>query len=381
MKSTGRFTTILAAALLAGSIAAAQDASHGGVQTDEPRIQLAILLDTSNSMDGLINQARAQLWEIVNEFATAERNGRQPVLEVALFEYGNDGLAAEGGHIRGVLPLTTDLDAVSEELFALRTNGGSEYCGWVIQEAVAQLAWSENADDLRVIFIAGNEPFTQGNVDYRSSCRAAITRGITVNTIHCGSAASGMSGEWNEGALLADGRYLNIDQNQALVHIDAPQDAEIANLGTELNQTYIPFGEAGARGAARQRAEDAKALRLAPAVSAQRTITKSSAHYKNSAWDLVDAVKDGEVDLDHLDPAQLPEDLRAMTPEERQAYIASNTQKRADIQIRIDQLRAEREKYVAEKRKAMGESQGEALDAAMITVLREQAARKSFVLE
>ena len=38
----------------------------------------------------------------------------------------------------------------------------------------------------RSIFIAGNEPFTQGPVNYAESCKAAITKGIIVNTIHCG---------------------------------------------------------------------------------------------------------------------------------------------------------------------------------------------------
>src|SRR5256714_7472776 len=90
------------------------------VSAKKPAIQVAILLDTSNSMDGLIDQARTQLWRVVNEFATAKRNGQSPDLEVALYEYGNDGLPEEKGYIRRVLPLTTDLDKVSEELFALR---------------------------------------------------------------------------------------------------------------------------------------------------------------------------------------------------------------------------------------------------------------------
>ena len=33
---------------------------------------LALLLDTSNSMDGLIDQAKSQLWKIVNELAAAK---------------------------------------------------------------------------------------------------------------------------------------------------------------------------------------------------------------------------------------------------------------------------------------------------------------------
>ena len=59
-----------------------------------PSVQIALLLDTSNSMDGLIEQAKSQLWSVVNEFIRAKRDGRPPALEVALYEYGNDSLPA-----------------------------------------------------------------------------------------------------------------------------------------------------------------------------------------------------------------------------------------------------------------------------------------------
>ena len=47
---------------------------------DKPLVQMAILLDTSGSMSGLIDQARTELWSIVNEFIFAQRNGQQPHL-------------------------------------------------------------------------------------------------------------------------------------------------------------------------------------------------------------------------------------------------------------------------------------------------------------
>ena len=143
---------IVLALLLAGA----------GLAAAEERIQLAILLDTSNSMDGLIDQAKSQLWKVVNELARAKRNGKTPALEVALFEYGNDGLSGSEGYIRLVSDLTTDLDKISEELFKLTTDGGSEYCGMVIDRAAEKLSWSRAKDVLKVIYIAGNEPFTQG---------------------------------------------------------------------------------------------------------------------------------------------------------------------------------------------------------------------------
>ena len=86
------------------------------------RVDIALLLDTSNSMDGLINQAKSQLWSIVQEFAHARRGGHPPLLRVALFEYGNTRLPATEGYIRQVVPLTDDLDRLSAELFRLRLN-------------------------------------------------------------------------------------------------------------------------------------------------------------------------------------------------------------------------------------------------------------------
>ncbi|HEX4415106.1 MAG TPA: VWA domain-containing protein, partial [Lacipirellulaceae bacterium] len=96
-----------------------------------PAVDIAILLDTSNSMDGLIGQARKQLWTIVQQFAKAKKQGQTPELRVALFEYGNSNLPASEGYIRQVVPLTDNLDKLSESLFSLKTCGGDEYCGQV----------------------------------------------------------------------------------------------------------------------------------------------------------------------------------------------------------------------------------------------------------
>ncbi|MEO0586594.1 MAG: VWA domain-containing protein, partial [Planctomycetota bacterium] len=106
-------------------------------------VDVALLLDTSNSMDGLISQAKTQLWTIVQQFARAKHAGQTPTLRVALFEYGNTNLPASEGYLRQVVPLTDDLDALSDALFALTTNGGDEYCGQVINEAVTRLDWSD----------------------------------------------------------------------------------------------------------------------------------------------------------------------------------------------------------------------------------------------
>src|SRR6185295_11409414 len=58
----------------------------------KPLVQIALLLDTSNSMDGLIGQAKTQLWKIVNEFSKGQRDGQHPQIQVALYQYGTPTL-------------------------------------------------------------------------------------------------------------------------------------------------------------------------------------------------------------------------------------------------------------------------------------------------
>jgi hypothetical protein len=77
------------------------DNQDGDAPAKDQTIMIALLLDTSNSMDGLIDQAKSQLWKIVNEVAAAKSaDGKQPNIKISLYEYGNDGLSSSEGYIR-----------------------------------------------------------------------------------------------------------------------------------------------------------------------------------------------------------------------------------------------------------------------------------------
>jgi hypothetical protein len=329
-------------------------------------------------MDGLIDQAKTQLWKIVNEMARSKRNSEPINLYVALYEYGNDYLSAEEGFVRLVSPLTDDLDKISEELFKLQTNGGSEYCGTVISEAVKDLQWTKDSDELKIIFIAGNEPFSQGNVDYRISCKDAISKGIIINTIFCGDYNEGIQTSWKDGADISDGKYMNIDQNQEIVHIEAPQDEKLIELGSKLNETYIAYGYLGEEYKSRQSEQDENAGNVAPEVLVDRTVTKSSGQYKNESWDLVDAKKEGSVNIEELEEDQLPEEMKNMNLEERKDYVEEKAKEREKIQNQINELSEERRKYIADK---LAEGKDNTLDAAMVNMIRKQAAEKNYKFE
>lgn len=375
----GRIASAMNVCLLALVVASLVTAVPVRARSQErPLVQVALLLDTSGSMQGLIDQAKTQLWKVVNELLSARRRGQKPRIQVALYEYGKDSLPAAEGYIRQIVGLTADLDKVSEELFALRTNGGSEYCGQVIQQAVRELGWSKSSRDLKVIFIAGNEPFTQGPVDFRKAVKQAVSRGIIVNTIHCGSEAEGIRGKWKEGAMLADGAFMVIDQNRRVPQIAAPQDKRIAELNRQLNDTYIPIGTRGRARKARQAAVDKKAKAAAPAAAAERAVYKASGAYQAADWDLVEAEATGRASVDQLDDEQLPANMRSMSKSERKQYVEQQKKKRAELQARIRKLAAERKAYISKKQRELATQGPKTLDQAIIETVHAQAKKKQF---
>jgi hypothetical protein len=339
-------------------------------------IMLALLLDTSNSMDGLIDQAKSQLWKIVNELATAKcADGRKPRIKIALYEYGNDGLPMSEGYIRMVSPLTDDLDVISSKLFGLTTNGGSEFCGHVIRTSLRQLEWSESKADLNLIFIAGNEPFTQGEVPYATSCALAKEKNVVINTIYCGAYQEGLNSEWKNGADFTGGTFMSIEQDRKTVYIPSPYDDRINALNDRLNTTYIHYGREGESKKKLQNSQDSNAESYGQANKVERTISKSSHAYKNSSWDLVDAAKDNEKVIAEVKEDDLPAEMKGMTVEQRKVYIKQKSSERASIQKEIQDLSQKRQEYIATKTSAT--DKGSMLDAAMIKAIKTQAKAKN----
>ncbi|MFN8606493.1 MAG: vWA domain-containing protein [Vulcanimicrobiota bacterium] len=343
-----------------------------------PRIQVAILLDTSNSMDGLINQAKRQLWNIVKELGEAEVDGKTPRFEVALYEYGNDGLSVTKNYVRQVLPFTTDLDKVSEELNRLKTNGGEEYCGAVIQDSLKNLEWSQRDGDLTAIFIAGNEPFDQGGVSFQESCAAARQKGVVVNTIFCGNKQEGERTKWSEGANLAAGRFFCIDADRSVAEIPTPYDGKLAQLNTQLNGTYIGYGANAQVAQARQMAADSAAGNGADASGyvASRAQAKAGANYSNEEWDLVDAKKKGTVSVETMRKDDLPAELRDKSAQERKEYVEQKTADRERIQNEIREEGKKRDAYLAEQKAKTGPDTS--LEGAILGAIRDQARQRGF---
>ncbi len=339
-------------------------------------VELAICLDTSGSMDGLIDSARARIWDLVSDLATANP---KPKLRVAIVQYGNDGLKPENGWTNVETDLTEDLDLVSQKLFALTTNGGTELVGRVVEKASNSLAWTAGDAALRIVIVAGNESADQDQqVRYGDASRHAIAKGILVNSIYCGDAADNIAPGWKEVATLADGHFASIDQSSGQVSVETPFDARLLELNAALNATYLPYGSRGAEGCANQTMQDANASNLSKSTAAQRCVTKGGGLYWNSGWDLVDASKDANFKLEEVKAEDLPEAMRTMSIEAKRACIAEKSAAREKVQAEIAELGTKRQAFIAEETARQVKAGGKAFDRAMRDAIRAQAAAHGF---
>ena len=337
-------------------------------------VDLVIALDTSSSMDGLIDGARQKLWDVVNLLAQARP---KPILRVGLVSYGNDGYDAGKGWVRKESDLTTDLDGIYSRLFALRTNGGSEYVARAVRDATRDMRWSQDPGALKIIFVAGNEPANQDpQVPLAGAVQGARQKGIFVNAIYCGTNGGGDAVSWRQVAALGNGQYAAIAQNQ-VVAIATPQDAELAHLSSDLNKTYVAYGAVGGMRAEQQAAQDKNAQAASAPAAASRAAAKASALYRNDDWDLVDARSRGK-DISKMKAEELPEPLRKLDAKARDEYVAEKAKERETLQKKIATLNSERETYLkAERAKRAGKG-AKALDDALGEAIRKEATTAGF---
>lgn len=353
---------------------------------DEPAIRIAICLDTSGSMEGLLNQARTRLWDVVNFLSTAKYSATTPTFQVALFQYGSDQLPSSEGYMRCVQPFTTDLDLISERLFSLTISGSSEYCGQVMSKAANELTWHSTpyanpnrpTPHYSTIVIVGNEEFTQGPIDYQPIAKQLKHGRIYLNTIYCGSYAEGERTGWLNAAYLNGGSYCNIDQDKREEYIPCPQDGRLSELNTELNGTYLAYSAAGRENKARQEMQDSANAAASKEAYYQRAASKSSAAYRNDSWDILDALDKGTIKLEDIPSDQLPEKMRPMTLDERRAYIEELKARRTAIQAELRKLNEEREAFLRDRRKRPAGEASNTLDTALIKSIREQAQKLGF---
>jgi hypothetical protein len=356
--------------------------SNTPLRKSSAKIQAAVLLDVSNSMDALIDQAKAQLWNMVSVMGKATCDGAAPTVEIALYEYGRDDNDLRKGYVKQITNFTSDLDLVSKKLFSLTTNGGDEYCGQVMYSSLTEMKWDTSANSYKVIFIAGNEDFLQGKLSFTKACAEARKKNVIVNTIYCGDKIQGINEHWNLGSECGSGSFTNINLDAKIDDIATPYDSTIFALNDQLNKTYVSYGTEGAASSLRQEEVDKMNTKMNKSVMAKRASVKAKAElYDNASWDLVDASKNDAAAYKKVDMKTLPDSLKTKSREELKVFVDKKSAERKQIQKAIEDNNTKRESFITTEKAKNATAKGDqTLETEIERIVRQQAKRYNMTI-
>lgn len=382
-----RFTAALALAAGLAVPALAQEAKPAAqpikvVQpaAERPTIEVVFVLDTTGSMGGLIDGAKRKIWSIANQMASAKP---APKIRIGLVGYRDRSDA----YVTKLTPMTDDLDQVYSDLMGFSASGGGdgpESVNQALNEAVVKFDWSKDPKALKLIYLVGDAPphmDYEQDVKYVESCKLAATAGITINSIQCGNDAA-TTPIWQEIARKAEGEYFAIQQDGGMTAIATPFDEELGRLGAELEKTVVAYGSAAEQRVQNEKmvAADTLTASAAPAESrAERAVYKASPAGGMALCgtnDLVQACMEKQVELSKMEKDQLNEEMKAMTPEQRAAFIEQKIRDRKACQAKISEVNARRQEFIKEKLAAAGDK--DSFDTLVLAALKKQGARCGF---
>jgi Mg-chelatase subunit ChlD len=379
---------LLALGAATTSIAALDDPSTAvkDVTGSRPTLEMVFVIDTTGSMSGLIEGAKLRVWAIVNDVLKAKDH---PNVRVGLVAYRDRG----DRYVTQVLPLTRDLDKVYTTLMDYKAEGGGdtpENVRRALAEGLRSMGWAARSPNVaQILFLVGDAPphdDYQDEPDTLTTASEAAKSGLIVNAIQCGG-IPGTREIWQSIARRGEGQFFAIAQDGGVHGISTPMDKELGELGSKLGATYTAFGSGGGMGgigggtAARfargkeQAANEAKVAAAAPpAAAADRAVNKL---LNRDAYvdDLLQSIENGSVKLKDVKPDDLPDDLKALTPEAREKAVEKRLAERKAIRNQIADLAKKRDAFIADARKKLSPAQT-GFDEAVSKALREQTARK-----
>lgn len=366
---------VLVVGLTGGSVSAQEVASSATERPAvPPRIEVCFVLDTTGSMGGLIEGAKAKIWSIANQMIAAKP---APRLKVALIGYRDRG----DEYVTKVFDLTEDIDAVYANLQKFTANGGGdmpESVNQALEDAVEKIGWSAERDVLKIVFLVGDSP---PHMDYADDvkhpdvCQRAVQKDLIINTVQCGGNTETTT-VWQEIAARSEGSFVAIGQTGDMQVISTPVDKDLAELNVAIGATLVPYGHAAQRHlvAAKQAASEAAS---APAAADRLAYNVASGRGVQGVGDLVDDIKDGKVTLASLKPEDLPADLQNLTVEQQREFLRQKAEKRQQLQAQVGELLKRRQVFIdAELQKLLQSGKGNAFDVQVGRMIHEQARRK-----
>jgi Mg-chelatase subunit ChlD len=356
--------------------------NHHITASQNPKIDVVFVLDTTGSMSGLIQTAKEKIWSIATTMASAQPT---PEIRIGLVAYRDRG----DQYVTRLVDLSEDLDSVYATLMDFEAGGGGdtpESVNKALYDAVHNMSWSEGEQAYQVVFLVGDAPphMDYNEVRYPEIVASAIEKGIVINTIQCGDIPTTVA-PWTQIASLAQGSFFQVEQAGGAVAYSSPFDDKIAELSAKLDDTRLYYGTEEEKERMLQKVAATDKLEALASVESRARRGVFNAAVGGTANllgdnELVDAVASGEVELDELEPEALPEALKPMAPAEQRAYVAQLAGERADLKRQIQELSADRDGYIAKKVDDAG-GMKDSLDQQLYEAVREQAGKAGLEYE
>ncbi len=348
-----------------------------------PRVEVVFVLDTTSSMTDLIDAAKENIWSIATTMAQADP---APDLRMGLVAFRDRGDA----YVTRVVDLSSDLDSMYATLMDFEAVGGGdgpESVNEALHDAVHRISWSQDPTSYQVVFLVGDAPPHMDypdDVKYPETIRAAVAKGIVVNTILAGNDTT-TELEWQKIAELNQGEFFQVAQSGSAVAVETPFDADIAALSRALDDTRLFFGDGETQRqlARKEAATDKLHAAGSTASRAKRASFNASAAGHANAYgehELVDAVANGRVDLGAIAKSDLPPALQGLGADERKQVVEEAGAKRAELTRRIAALAEQRRGYIDEN-VAARVGTAESLDQKLYDTVKAQAGAKGLRYE
>ncbi len=349
--STAAATVVIAALLSPGTRPAGTADLPGPHGTPTPTsvdpgkhpIDVVFAVDTTGSMDRLIDGAKRTVWSIATHIRQTDPDASLRIGLVAYRDAGDD-------YVTRPFSLTHDLDAVYAELASYEASGGGdapENVAAALRDALG-MRWRAGAKKL--VFVVGDAPPAPRDDarPYDVLAREAGTSGIIINAIRCGNDPT-TAYTFQRLASLGGGEFSTIAQDGGVQQVATPYDARLGELSASIDHTAVIAGDHGvrARHAAKMAAADAAPAAAKADRAGYYAKTAKRGAVVRTEGDLVGAYETGTLDLGKVAPGALPADLSGKTAPEIKAELARRAEARKQAQREIEELTRKRDAYLS----------------------------------
>ncbi len=322
-------------------------------ETKSPPLDIVLILDISSSTTGLLSSVRNNFWEINNDIS---RLKPEPDYRIGLMLLGRPSFKEENAYIKIASDLTSDVDYVANEMFIIKDNAtkGKVYFGNALREAVDEFSWSKDDNAIKLIFLVGNGPLSNG-YDYRKAAESAVKQGIKIFSLYFPNITSGRDeAEWKDLAEVGNGTFANILLNAGnnIVFEKSYHNDLLVEANSAINNTYIYYGETGKTRFDMQERLDVLTNSVSDWETEARSFLKGTKLYqgKNSGWDLVDLAGKQTINYSRIERNFLPPKMEQISDEDLETFVEDKISERQEYISIIKMLSQKREEFLKRKK-------------------------------